>query len=107
MPSLQEIQKKVKHAQEEIKDSKNHPEKLNTVRHVLWPDIKGDLGQPFDNIGWPVRRNIGFIIHKRLDEQDLQGGAYPTIDVGQLKIDLEAGRVQATEPAQVHRWLPY
>src|ERR1700740_234564 len=101
MGSLQEIQKKVTQAQEEIKQYNSEH-----VKHVIWPDIKDTLGQAND-LARLARHNMGVIIYKRLDEKDLHGGIFTPIIVEQLKADPQVVEVPAIEPPKVFRWLPY
>ena len=101
MSTLVEIQGLVNEAQRKIREGDRV-----RVQTVLWPQIKTTLSQS-DDLEWKYRGDMAKLIYKHLDEQNLQGGPPTPINLEQLKADLQAGRVQAPEPARVYKWLPY
>jgi hypothetical protein len=101
MATLKQIQEKVNQAQEVIRNRN-----FDDVKTVIWPSIKTDLGQ-CDDLEWKYRRNMGLLIYKHLNDQNLQGGIPTPIILEQQKAALQAGMVTVPEPAQVYKWLPY
>jgi hypothetical protein len=101
MATLKQIQEKVNQAQEVIRNRN-----FDHVRTVIWPSIKTDLGQCVD-LDWKYRGDMGRLIYKNLNEQNLQGGISMPINLEQQKAALQAGNVTVPEPTQVYRWLPY
>lgn len=100
MATLLEIQELVDEAQRKIEEGD-----LDSVKTVLWPDIKSKLGQCTE-LEWIYREDMKRLIHKNLDEQDLHAPHTPII-LEKLKRNLKAGKVKAPEPAQRPSWIPW
>jgi hypothetical protein len=98
MATLREIQALVNEAQAKMAD-------LVYVQTALWPEIKRMLGDCID-LEWAYRGDMSKLIYKGLNEHPLHGTPAP-IDLERLKGDLESGKVQVSEPAEVRKWIPW
>jgi hypothetical protein len=99
MSTLREIQQLVNEAQDKIAAGDRV-----FVQRILWPEIKGKLGQT--NMERLYRQDMGRLIYKYLNEQGLSK-APTSISLESLEADLRTGRVKATEPEQVYKWLAW
>lgn len=100
MVSLQEIQKQVEQAQEEIRNYN-----FDRVKTGTWPGIRNALSE--SDLEWEHRGDMAKLIYKHLNEQNLQGGPPTPINLQQLKAALQSHTVQVSEPARVYKWLPW